>query len=273
MLNTEEKLEALRSSIKEMENLVVAFSGGVDSSLLLKVAYDVLGDKVLAVTARSSTYPEREYREAVDFAAAYKIRHRVILSEELAVKGFSVNPINRCYLCKFELFSKIKRIAAEEGYRFIAEGSNNDDMSDYRPGLKAISELGILTPLKDAGLIKDEIRSISKKLGLATWNKPSFACLASRFPYGDKITVEKLKMVDSAEQFLIDLGFRQNRVRHHGDVARIEISEADFEKFMDKNIRNAVHARLKKLGFIHISLDILGYRTGSLNEGIDIKEW
>ena len=156
-----------------MENLVVAFSGGVDSSLLLKVAYDVLGDKVLAVTARSSTYPEREYREAVDFAAVYKIRHRAILSEELAVKGFSVNPINRCYLCKFELFSKIKRIAAEEGYRFIAEGSNNDDMSDYRPGLKAISELGILTTLKDAGLIKDEIRSISKKLGLATWNKPS----------------------------------------------------------------------------------------------------
>lgn len=261
------KLETLKTKLKSLERIVVAFSGGVDSSFLLKVAHEVLGDKVLAVTARSSTYPEREFNEAVKFAADYKIPQRVIVSEELEVEGFSDNPLNRCYLCKSELFNKMKQLAFNEGFKFIAEGSNHDDLGDYRPGLQAISELGIVSPLREAGLTKDEIRLLSKEMGLITWDKPSFACLSSRFPYGEKITKQKLDMVDEAEQFLIDLGFKQIRVRHHGDVARIEVNEEDLDKLIDKQTRNAVYSRFKELGFVHVSLDLKGYRTGSMNEG------
>ena len=262
------KLDLLKSRLKEMESIVVAFSGGVDSSFLLKVAYDVLGDKVLAVTARSSTYPEREYQEAVEFTTEYHIPHRVIQSEELDVDGFAENPTNRCYLCKNELFDKVKEIADSEGYRYIAEGSNHDDLGDYRPGLKAVSEHGVASPLRDAGLTKDEIRMYSKELGLKTWDKPSFACLSSRFPYGEKITLAKLKMVDQAEQLLINLGFGQTRVRLQGDDARIEVEDTDFERLLDKQIRTVVHSKLKEFGFIHVSLDLKGYRTGSMNEGL-----
>jgi len=269
---TASKLEKLKTRLKAMESVVVAFSGGVDSSFLLKVAHEVLGDKVLAVTARSSTYPEREFKEAVRFAADYKIPHRVIVSEELEVEGFSENPLNRCYLCKQELFNKMKQLALSEGFKFIAEGSNYDDLGDYRPGLQAVSELGIVSPLREAGLTKDEIRLLSKELGLKTWNKPSFACLSSRFPYGEKITEQKLEMVDKAEQFLIDLGFRQTRVRHHGSVARIEVEEGDFDRLIDKQTRNAVYLRFKELGFVHVSLDLEGYRTGSMNEGFYEKK-
>jgi uncharacterized protein len=244
------KLEKLKNMLKEMERVVVAFSGGVDSSFLLKVAHEVLGENVLAVTARSSTYPEREFNEALKFAADYGIPHRVIISEELEVEGFSENPLNRCYLCKQELFNKIKQIAIDEGYKFIAEGSNKDDLGDYRPGLQAISELGIVSPLRSSELSKNDIRLLSKELGLKTWNKPSFACLSSRFPYGERITPEKLQMVDKAEQFLIDLGFRQIRVRHHGSVARIEVEERDLERFLDKKIRSVVYTRLKELGYV-----------------------
>jgi uncharacterized protein len=261
------KLEKLKNMLKEMERVVVAFSGGVDSSFLLKVAHEVLGENVLAVTARSSTYPEREFNEALKFAADYGIPHRVIISEELEVEGFSENPLNRCYLCKQELFNKIKQIAIDEGYKFIAEGSNKDDLGDYRPGLQAISELGIVSPLRSSELSKNDIRLLSKELGLKTWNKPSFACLSSRFPYGERITPEKLQMVDKAEQFLIDLGFRQIRVRHHGSVARIEVEERDLERFLDKKIRSVVYTRLKELGYVHVALDLKGYRTGSMNEG------
>lgn len=250
-----------------MERIIVAFSGGVDSSFLLKVAHEVLSENVLAVTAKSSTYPEREFNEALKFAADYGIPHRVIISEELEVEGFSQNPLNRCYLCKRELFNKIRHIAINEDYKFIAEGSNKDDLGDYRPGLQAISELGITSPLREADLSKDDIRLLSKELGLKTWDKPSFACLSSRFPYGERITAEKLQMVDKAEQFLIDLGFRQTRVRHHGSVARIEVEEMDFERFLDKKIRSVVYTRLKELGYVHVALDLKGYRTGSMNEG------
>lgn len=262
------KFESLKKRLKEMERVVVAFSGGVDSSFLLKVAHEVLGDNVLAVTAKSSTYPEREFREAMQFVSDYAIPHRVIVSEELEVEGFAENPLNRCYLCKKELFSKIKQIAIDEGYKFVAEGSNKDDLGDYRPGLQAISELSIVSPLKDAGLTKNDIRTLSKELGLKTWDKPSFACLSSRFPYGEKITAEKLQMVDKAEQFLIDLGFRQIRVRHHGNVARIEVEEENIEKFLDKQIRDAVYTKFREIGYVHVALDLKGYRTGSMNEGV-----
>lgn len=262
------KLEVLKNQLKAMERVVIAFSGGVDSSFLLKVAHDVLGEGVLAVTASSATFPEREFKEALDFAYKYGIGHRVIKSEELEIEGFSENPLNRCYLCKKELFMKIKQLAEEEGYKFVAEGSNYDDLNDYRPGMKAISELGVVSPLRDAGITKEEIRQYSKEMGLKTWDKPSFACLSSRFPYGEKITVEKLQMVDKAEQFLLDLGFKQVRVRYHGSVARIEATDGDFEKFMAKEIRDAIYIKYKELGFIHVSLDLQGYRTGSMNEGI-----
>lgn len=262
----ETKLERLKSEILRMEKVVIAFSGGVDSSFLLKVAHEVLGENVLAVTAKSSTYPEREFNEAVEFVTDYGIPHRIIVSEELEVEGFSDNPLNRCYLCKHEMFNKIRQIAKDEGYKSIAEGSNKDDLGDYRPGMQAISELGIASPLKDAGLSKNDIRLLSKELGLKTWDKPSFACLSSRFPYGEKITAQKLHMVDKAEQFLIDLGFRQIRVRHHGSLARIEVEEIDFDRFLDKQMRNDVYTKLKELGFVHVTLDLKGYRTGSMNE-------
>ncbi len=265
-MNIYEKLEVLKNNLKSLGSLAVAFSGGVDSSFLLKVASDVLGENVLAVTARSSTFPEREYNEAVEFVKQYGIRHQTIVSEELEVEGFSDNPKNRCYLCKSELFAKIIDIAKENNIEYVTEGSNQDDLGDYRPGLQAIEELKVVSPLREAGLTKAEIRILSKELGLKTWNKPSFACLSSRFPYGEKITKEKLEMVDKAEQFLLDLDFKQVRVRHHGEVARIEVNEEEIVRLLDKEIRHKIQQRFKEIGFAYAALDLRGYRTGSMNE-------
>lgn len=265
-MNLQEKYALLQSNLKKLGSVVIAFSGGVDSTFLLKAAFDVLGDKVLAVTARSSTYPEREYKEAVAFTEKYGIPHKIIVSEELEVDGFSENPVNRCYLCKNELFDKILVIAKEKGIPYIAEGSNQDDLSDYRPGLKAISEHGVVSPLRQAELTKGEIRSLSKELNLPTWNKPAFACLSSRFPYGQQITKEKLEMVDKAEQLLLDKGFRQVRVRHHGEIARIEVGQDEIQKFFNLELITEIQESFKAFGFPYTALDLKGYRMGSMNE-------
>lgn len=270
-MTLQEKFENLKELIKSYEKLVISFSGGVDSSFLARVAHDVLGDNVLAVTARSATYPEREFKEAVEFAKTYGIPHRVIVSEELEIDGFSQNPVNRCYLCKTELLDKVIDIAKNEGYNYVAEGSNKDDLGDFRPGLQAVKEHGVVSPLREAGLTKDDIRELSKELGLKTWNKPSFACLSSRFPYGQTITVEKLNMVDKAEDFLLNKGFTQVRVRHLGDTARIELLADDISRMLDPELREETVKLLKSLGFIYITLDLAGYRTGSMNEVLDKK--
>ncbi|MDD5170758.1 MAG: ATP-dependent sacrificial sulfur transferase LarE [Syntrophales bacterium] len=268
-MGLQDKLAELKHRIKELGSLAVAYSGGVDSTFLMKVAHEVIGDRAIAVTARSSTFPEREFREAADFTRAEGIRHIVIQSEELDIEGFSDNPVNRCYLCKHELFSKITEVAKENGSKYIAEGSNTDDLGDYRPGMLAVKELGVVSPLREAGLGKDDIRQLSRQMGLPTWDKPAFACLSSRFPYGQRITPEKLQMVDRAEQFLLDLGFRQVRVRHHGDMARIEVSAAERSRFFDEALMDRVHERFREIGFSYTALDLRGYRTGSMNEVID----
>jgi len=263
------KLEQLKENLSRLESVAVAFSGGVDSTFLLKVARDVLREKVVAVTARSATFPGRELREAVSFAEAVGVRHVVIESEELDIDGFSANPVNRCYLCKKELFSKIIAVAREHGLKRVVEGSNADDPNDYRPGLIAIRELHILSPLKEASLGKDEVRMLSRELGLPTWDKPAYACLSSRIPYGQEITRKKLRAIEEGEQFLLDLGFRQVRVRHHGDIARIEVAASERVRFADAALMDKIDAAFKARGFAYVALDLKGYRTGSMNEVID----
>lgn len=261
-----EGLDRLKEYIKEKERMVVAFSGGVDSTFLLKVAHDVLKDRAIAVTAKSCSFPERELHEAEEFCKKEGIRHIVVESEELQIEGFSHNPVNRCYLCKKELFGKIWDIAEENDISYVAEASNLDDNGDYRPGLLAVAELKVLSPLREIGMDKKTIRELSRELGLKTWDKQSFACLSSRFVYGEEITEEKLKMVDRAEQFLLDEGFHQVRVRIHGDMARIEIGQEEFPKLLKKNFHMQVNEKLKEIGFSYVTLDMGGYRMGSMND-------
>lgn len=266
-----EKLDQLKTNLSSLNGIVVAFSGGVDSTFLLRVAYDVLGDRAVAVTARSSTYPEREYRESVAFVEQLGARQITITSEELEIKGFSKNPINRCYYCKKELFLKILDIAKELGISTIADGSNVDDTGDYRPGMLALKELGIISPLKAAGMTKEDIRILSREMNLPSWDKPAFACLASRFPYGQEITKEKLNRIDQAEQFLLDRGFRQVRVRCHEDVARIEVPAEDRARLLDLALAQSVYDAFKRIGFSYVSVDLLGYRMGSMNETLPVS--
>lgn len=263
---TDRKYTVLREYLKSFSSVAVAFSGGVDSTFLLKCAHDVLGEQVIAVTARSCSFPERELCEAEEFCRKAGIRHFVVVSEELDIEGFCGNPRNRCYLCKRELFEKIRQVAERCGIAEIAEGSNLDDDGDYRPGLTAVAELGIRSPLRHAGLAKAEIREFCWRLGLLTWNKQSFACLSSRFVYGETITREKLGMVDKAKQLLLDLGFRQVRVRIHGTIARIEVDASEIARLTETATRTRITAALHSFGFTFVALDLDGYRTGSMNQ-------
>ena len=265
-MTLQEKYSFLKTYIKDLGSLAVAYSGGVDSTFLLKVAYDVLGDKVIAVTATSSTYPQREFEEAKRWIKDIGATHIIIESEELEIDGFTENPTNRCYYCKRELFNKVKKEAIQKNIQYVADGSNLDDLGDYRPGMQAAAELEVVSPLKLANMTKEDIRILSKELNLPTWSKPAFACLSSRFPYGHKITREKLSMVERAENYLIDLGFRQIRVRHHDDTARIELGEMEFERFANKDLMRQVGKEFKDIGFTYVTLDLNGYRTGSMNE-------
>ncbi len=272
MDQTHEKYKKLLELLSGYQSAAVAFSGGVDSTFLLNAAKEALKDQLIAVTASSLSFPQRELNEAKAFAAAHQIRHMVVDSEELDIDGFSENPKNRCYLCKSELFTKIKEVAEEHGMKAIMEASNSDDNGDYRPGLIAVKELGIHSPLREIGFSKEEIRILSREQGLPTWNKPSFACLSSRFPYGQSITPKRLQMIDQAEQYLLDLGIWQVRVRFHENLARIETDEKGFEILLKSDIRTQIFNEFRKIGFTYVSLDLKGYRTGSMNETLSTDE-
>jgi uncharacterized protein len=266
----EEKLIRLKEIFQSMEKVLVAFSGGVDSTLLLKVASDTLGkDNVLAVTALSPLYPERELATVRKLVQTLGARHHLIESNELEIDGFSKNPPNRCYYCKRKLFDELLHLATGKSIPFIVEGSTLDDEKDHRPGRLAIQELGIRSPLIEARFTKMEVRELSKSLELPTWDKPSFACLASRFPYGEEITAKELRMVDEAEDFLFGLGFRQVRVRHYQTLARIEILQDEMNRLLDRSLRERVVNQLKGIGYTYVTLDLQGFRSGSMNEVLE----
>ncbi|MBQ3792705.1 MAG: ATP-dependent sacrificial sulfur transferase LarE [Lachnospiraceae bacterium] len=266
-LSTElqEKLTRLEAYIRGLGSLAVGFSGGVDSSLLLVVAANVLGDKAMAITGVDASIPERELKEAKEFCKEREIRHIICKVNPMKEESYRHNSPDRCYFCKHGIFTEIKKIAAENGIEYVAEGSNMDDLGDYRPGLKAVEELSVKSPLREAGLTKQDIREISKALGLPTWSKPAYACLASRFVYGEEITEEKLRMLDQAEQFLIEQGFLEERVRIHGNIARIEVPAKDIERLASEEIREAVYEKFKALGFMFVTIDMKGYKMGSMN--------
>jgi uncharacterized protein len=252
-----------------MERAVLAYSGGVDSSLLLRAASEVMGPRLIAVTAVSETYPAGELLAAEEFARSVGVEHEVLHTEELGSEDFVRNTPERCYHCKSELFAKLRRIADREGISFVIEGSNTDDLNDYRPGRKAAREFGLRSPLVEAGFSKADVRECARMLSLPVWDKPSLACLSSRIPYGTRITPGILQTVQAAEDHLRAHGFRQVRVRHHGEIARIEVARDDFPKLTSRDVMETITAAFKELGYTYVCLDLEGYRTGSMNEGIE----
>ena len=260
------KLAKLRDILSQMKGAIVALSGGVDSTFLAKVAYETLGDKAVAVTVGSQIHAGFEEREAAEVARAIGIRHMLIRADALGVPGLAENPPERCYICKKAIFKMLLDIAAKEGHGIVAEGTNASDEGDFRPGVRALSELRVRSPLREAGLAKQDIRDLSRRMGLVTWNKPSYACLASRIPYGERITPEKLRSIEKAEDLLRARGYRVFRVRHHGSVARIELSAEEMKRFLAEENLAEISREIKALGFAYVALDLEGYRTGSLNE-------
>jgi uncharacterized protein len=266
ILQSKKKLDKLKTILSGMQSVVVAFSGGVDSTFLLKVAKMVLGQKVMAVIAVSSTYQKKEYHDAVNLAKTIGTTLKVIETDELSDPKFINNPPERCYHCKKELFGKLKDIAKKDGYKYIVYGGTISDRSDFRPGKNAAVELGARAPLEEAGMTKEDIRKLSKQLKLPTWNKPAMACLASRFPYGEKITQEQLNKIEEAEDYINSLGFGSVRVRFYGKNARIEVEKSEIKGMLSDLNRERIVKKLKELGFIYVTLDLEGYRTGSMNE-------
>ncbi|MBR6702440.1 MAG: ATP-dependent sacrificial sulfur transferase LarE [Clostridia bacterium] len=271
-MNNEElllkKYEKLKEYLASLGSVIVAFSGGVDSTFLLFAAKEALGENAAALTVSSEFVPSREINEAREFCREHGIRAELLTAQPLKNEMIASNPPERCYYCKREIFELITDYASRSGFSAVAEASNTDDNSDYRPGHRAIAELGVKSPLRDNGFSKSEIRALSKRFGLPTWKKPSYACLATRIPYGDRLTPENLSMADRAEQFLIDRGFGQLRVRIHGNNARIELEEAEIPRFMQDEMRRTVYEEFRRIGFTYVSLDISGYRTGSMNDAI-----
>ena len=267
----EKKRLDLESRIAELGSALVAFSGGVDSTLVLAVAKKVLGDKVLAVTAESDSVPERELQTAQHLAETLGVKHRIIHTEEMSSPDYLKNPANRCYYCKSELYGKLSKVAAEHKLTRILNGINLDDLGDHRPGITAANEAGIISPLAELGFNKQAVRDLAREMDLPNWEKPALACLSSRIPYGQPVTTEKLSMIEQAEGALLAEGFRQVRVRHHGDMARIELPQEDIPGLLKNGLTEKINLRLREIGFQYVTVDLEGYRSGSLNDVLDLN--